>query len=64
MVPPPTVFALKKHFWCKECMDSKVNFEKAQYEGIYVFSKHLLEHHKMTLYEYWQKRIEKHHIPW
>jgi hypothetical protein len=64
MVPPPKVFALNTHFFCKECMDLNVKFKEAQYKGAYVFTKHLLKVHKVTLYDYWQKRIEKWHVPW
>jgi hypothetical protein len=57
MVPRPRGYALRRGFVCAECLDLGIKFSESNYNGVYTFTSHLIDVHKMTLYEFWEKRI-------
>jgi hypothetical protein len=57
MVNRPREFALRRGFVCEECLDLGIKFSNLNYDGAYTFTSHLTDVHKMTLYEFWEKRI-------
>ena len=64
MVPKPTSFALRRDFSCKVCVNLGVHFRELHHRGVYVFTRHLIEEHCMSLYEYWSAEVEPFNVPW